>query len=137
MQYGPSISLQQAQRVASAALAQAQAGGHAMVVAVTDTAGHLITLSRIDDTQFGSVDVAVAKARSAVGFKAPTKAFQDAATSGFTAILGLAGGVPIEGGELLVQGGRIVGAIGVSGGQPGQDGEVARTGVAALERAAP
>jgi uncharacterized protein GlcG (DUF336 family) len=111
MQYGPSISLQQAQRVASAALAHAQAGGHAMVVAV-------------------------AKARSAVGFKAPTKAFQDAATSGFTAILGLAGSVPIEGGELLVQGGRIVGAIGVSGAQPGQDGEVACTGAALLDGAA-
>jgi glc operon protein GlcG len=122
--------------VLNAAIERARHAGHAMVIAVTDTAGHLLTLARLDNMQFGSIEVAQAKARSAVGFKAPTKAFQDAATSGFVPIPGLAGGVPIEGGELLVRDGRIVGAIGVSGGQPDQDGEVARAGAAALDAAA-
>jgi uncharacterized protein GlcG (DUF336 family) len=89
----------------------------------------------MDDTQVGSVDVALAKARSAARFKRPTKAFQDALAAGGEGlrILALTGAVPVDGGVPLTVGGKIVGAIGMSGGTSAQDGQAAAAGVAALK----
>jgi glc operon protein GlcG len=102
-----------------------------MAVAVVDTAGELVYFEKMDDTQTGSVKVAVAKARSAALFKRPTKAFQDAltATPDGLRILGLEGAVPVEGGVPIVVADRIVGAIGLSGGTSPQDGQCAKAGV--------
>ena len=88
----------------------------------------------MDDTQTGSVTVAVDKARSAALFKRPTKAFQDALAGGGDGlrVLALTGAVPVEGGLPLVVAGRIVGAIGVSGGTSPQDGQCARAGANSL-----
>ena len=96
-----------------------------------DTAGELVYFEKMDDTQNGSVRVAVAKARSAALFKRPTKAFQDAltATADGLRILGLEGAVPVEGGLPIVVADRIVGAIGLSGGTSPQDGQCAKAGV--------
>ena len=101
-----------------------------MAVAVVDIAGELVYFEKMDDTQNGSVKVAVAKARSAALFKRPTKAFQDTltATPDGVRILGLEGAVPVEGGVPLVIDGLIVGAIGVSGGTSQQDGVCAKAG---------
>jgi uncharacterized protein GlcG (DUF336 family) len=135
MSYGPSINLDTAKKVAAPALAEARKNNLTMVVAIVDTAGDLVYFERMDDTQVGSVGVALGKARSAARFKRPTKAFQDALAAGGEGlrILALEGAVPIDGGVPLVMAGKIVGAIGVSGGTSAQDGQVAAAGVAALK----
>lgn len=132
--YGPSIHLEEAHRVAAPALAEAARNGWTMVVAIVDTAGLLVYLERMDDAQAGSVAVAQAKARSAALFKRPTKAFQDVLAAGGEGlrVLSIEGAVPVEGGLPLVKDGKIVGAIGMSGGTSAQDGQCAKAGADAL-----
>ena len=135
MSYGPNITLETAKKIAPAAIAEARKNNWTMAIAIVDTAGELVYFERMDDTQVGSVDVAISKARSAARFKRPTKAFQDALAAGGEGlrILALQGAVPVDGGVPIAMGGRIVGAIGVSGGTSAQDGQVAAAGVAALK----
>jgi glc operon protein GlcG len=126
--YGPSIRLEDAKKAAEAAIAEARSNGWNMAVAVTDTAGELVYFEKMDDTQNGSVRVSIGKSRSAALFKRPTRAFQDllaAGGEGFR-ILALERAVPIEGGVPLRMDGKIVGAIGVSGGTSQQDGVCAK-----------
>ena len=129
--YGPSIGRESAKLIASSAISEAQRNGWTMAVAIVDVAGELVYFEKMDDTQNGSVRVAIAKARSAALFKRPTKAFQDAltATPDGLRILGLEGAVPVEGGLPIVVGDRIVGAVGLSGGTSPQDGQCAKAGV--------
>jgi uncharacterized protein GlcG (DUF336 family) len=135
MSYGMSITAETAKRVAAPAIAEAKKNGWAMAVAIVDTAGELVYFERMDDTQLGSVTIAIDKARSAARFKRPTKAFQEALAAGGEGlrILALQGAVPVDGGVPLVVGGKVVGAIGASGGTSAQDGQVANAGVAALK----
>ncbi len=132
--YGPSITADVAKTVAAPAIAEARKNNWTMAIAVVDTAGELVYFEKMDETQMGSIDVSIAKARSAVRFKRATKVFQDAVAAGGDGlrVLGLKGAVPIEGGIPLVVGGRIVGAIGASGGSSQQDGVVASAGAAVL-----
>ena len=134
MSYGTSITAETAKKLAAPAIAEARTNQWTMAVAIVDTAGELVYFERMDDTQVGSVDVAISKARSAARFKRPTKAFQDALAAGGEGlrILALQGAVPVDGGVPLVMGGKIVGAIGASGGTSAQDGQVAAAGAAAL-----
>ena len=131
--YGP-IALEAAKKVAAPALAEASRNNWAMAVAVVDGAGDLVYFERMDATQAGSVTIAVDKARSAARFKRPTKAFQDILAAGGDGwrVLGLQGAVPVEGGVPIVVEGKIVGAIGVSGGTSPQDGQCARAGADAF-----
>jgi glc operon protein GlcG len=133
--YGPSIPLNVAKTAAAAAIAEAREHTWDMAVAIVDTAGSLVYFEKMDDTQQGSVAVAQAKARSAALFKRSTKAFQDTLAAGGEGlrVLGLVGAVPVEGGLPLFIDGKIAGAIGVSGGTSGQDGQCAQAGVAALK----
>jgi len=132
--YGSAILLDTSKRAAAAALDEARRNGWTMAVAVVDAAGDLVYFEKMDETQTGSVTVSQSKARSAARFKRPTKAFQDAltATPDGLRILGIEGAVPVEGGLPIVLGGKIVGAIGVSGGTSQQDGQCAQAGVNAL-----
>ena len=131
--YG-AIALEAAKKVAAPALAEASRNNWAMAVAVVDSAGDLVYFERMDATQTGSVVVAIDKARSAALFKRPTKAFQDMLAAGGEGwrVLGLQGAVPVEGGVPIVIDGKIVGAIGVSGGTSPQDGQCARAGADAM-----
>jgi uncharacterized protein GlcG (DUF336 family) len=133
--YGSSITADTAKKVAAPALAEARKNNWTMAVAIVDPNGDLVYFEKMDDTQNGSVDVAIAKARSAARFKRPTKVFQDALAAGGEGlrILALDGAVPVEGGVPIVIGGKIVGAIGASGGTSQQDGVVAAAGIAALK----
>jgi uncharacterized protein GlcG (DUF336 family) len=133
--YGPSIVADQAKTVAAAAVAEARKNKWTMAIAIVDTAGDLVYFERMDHTQVGSVDIAIAKARSAARFKRPTKAFQDALAAGGEGwrILSLDGAVAVEGGLPLMSGGKIVGAIGASGGTSQQDGVSAAAGAATLK----
>lgn len=132
--YGPSISLEDSKKAAAAALAEARRHGWVMAVAVTDPFGQLVYFEKSDDTQHGSVEVAIAKSRCAALFKRPTKVWQDMLASGGDGlrVLGLPGVVPVEGGVPLVVNGQIVGAIGVSGGSSPQDGQCARAAAETL-----
>lgn len=133
--YGPSISLENAKKAAAPALAEAAKNNWAMAVAIVDPSGELVYYEKMDNTQLGSARVAVDKARSAALFKRPTKAFQDALAAGGEGlrILGLEGATPIEGGIPLVIDGKIIGAIGVSGGMSTQDGQCAKAGADTLK----
>jgi len=128
--YGAPINLEAAKKITASAIAEARKNNWTMAVAITDIAGDLVYLEKMDGTQTGSVRVAIGKARSAVLFKRPTKVWEDVVASGGAGvrILGLEGAVPIEGGLPLLMDGKIVGAIGVSGGTAQQDGMAAKAG---------
>ena len=129
----PQLTLADAQRVAAAARAKAVAEGWTVVIAIVDDGGHLVFFERADGTQKASCVVAVEKAKTAILFKRPTKALEDAVANGRTVMLALPGATPIEGGLPLVSAdGHYLGAIGVSGVLSSQDGQVAAAGVAAL-----
>jgi uncharacterized protein GlcG (DUF336 family) len=132
--YGSAIGLEVAKKAAAPALAEAVRNNWAMAVAVVDTAGDLVYFERMDATQVGSVTIAIDKARSAARFKRPTKAFQDTLAAGGDGlrVLGLNGAVPVEGGVPIAIDGKIVGAIGASGGTSAQDGQCARAGAEAV-----
>ena len=126
------LTLVAAKKMAAAAEAEAVKNNWRMVIAVVDDGGYLIYLQRTDETQAGSVDVAIQKAKSAAMFRRPTKVFEDAVAGGRNALLGLTGAVPIEGGVPIMLDGHLLGAVGVSGGSAPQDGQVAKAGVDAL-----
>ncbi len=87
----------------------------------------------MDNTQLGSVEIAIEKSRSAALFRRPTKVFEDAVAGGRNAILALHGAVPLEGGVPIISGGKMVGAVGASGGTAAQDGQVAKAGADAIK----
>jgi glc operon protein GlcG len=131
--YGSAITLAGARRVVQAAIADVERQNFPpMAVAVVDWAGHLVASERVDSTQTASLTIAIEKARSAAGYRRPTKAFEDVLAGGRTAILALPGVLPSEGGVPIVREGWIVGVIGVSGGTAQQDGVIAAAGIAAL-----
>jgi len=133
--YRFSISLENAKKATMPALAEATKNNWTMAVAVVDPAGNLVYYEKMDNTQLGSANVAIDKARSAALFKRPTKALQDALAAGGDGlrILRLQGAMPVEGGIPLVSDGKIVGAIGVSGGTSAQDGQCAKAGADAFK----
>lgn len=106
-----------------------------MAVAVVDPAGMLVYFEKMDGTQSGSVQVAIGKARTSAQFKRPTKVFQDNIAAGGEGlrVLAIDGVVPVEGGLPLAIDGKIVGAIGVSGGTAAQDGQCAKPGADAVK----
>src|SRR5215510_7237624 len=128
--YGASVTLDQAKKIAALSVAEAAKNNWKMAVAIVDVAGDLVYFEKMDGTQVASVSIAQDKARSAVRFKRPTKALQDVLAAGGEGLrmLGLNGAVPVEGGIPLVSDGKIVGAIGLSGGTSGQDGQCAKAG---------
>ncbi len=134
--YGISISPANAKKVAAAAIAKAKENKWEMAVAIVDTGGHLVYFERMDDTQVGSVQVAIDKAQSAVLFRRSTKVFMDALAGGGAGVrmLALTGAVPVEGGIPLVMDGKVVGAIGASGGTGEQDGMTATAGAASMAK---
>ncbi len=128
----PYLTLADAERITAAAEAKAKAEGWNVVIAILDDGGHLISLKRMDGVQVGSVDVAQAKAKSAVFFKRPTKVFEDAMKGeGGSRIATLPHAVGVEGGLPIFKDGIIVGSIGVSGVTSAQDGIIADAGVKA------
>ena len=120
------LTLEVAKQIAQAAEAEAAKNQWTMVIAIVDEGANLIYLERMDETQIGSVEVAQRKAQSAIKFKRPTKAFEDAVAGGRTAVVTLPGALPIEGGLPIIVDGRMIGAIGMSGGTSPQDGQVAK-----------
>jgi glc operon protein GlcG len=131
--YGPNINLATAKKVAAAAAEEAAKMKINVVIAIVDTGAHLVYLERFDVIQWGSLNVALHKAKCSIMYKRPTKALEDLILKGNTAYLTLDGIIAIEGGVPILQDGKIIGAIGVSGGSPAQDGEVAKAGAAMVK----
>ena len=133
-QYGTSVNHDTARKVVAAAIADARKQNLPMAVAVVDNAGQLVAFERMDNTQTASVQVSQDKAQSAAMYRRPTKVFQDVVAAGGVGlrVLTLRGATAVEGGVPLVVDGKIIGAIGVSGGTSDQDGVVAKAGVDAL-----
>jgi len=134
--YGPAITLERAKAVMAGAEAEAQRNNWPVVIAIVDPGGNLVMLQRLDNAQFGSVEVARQKAWSAAAFRRPTKVFQDAVAGGGAnlRILRLEGASPLEGGIPLVANGQIIGAIGVSGVTSEQDARIAQAGADSLSQ---
>jgi len=134
---GASVNLDTAKKAVAAAAAEAKKNGWLMAFAVVDPAGTLVYYEKTDNTQLGSANVAIGKARSAALYKRPTKALQDALAAGGNGlrILALEGAVPVEGGLPLVQDGKLIGAIGASGDTSEHDGQCAQAGVQTLSAA--
>ncbi len=135
LEYGEVITLDNAKKILKAAEAFATGNQWTVVIAIVDSGGNLVLLEKLDHTQFGSIEVAIGKAKTAINFKRPTKLLEDALANGGVGLrlLAVPGVFPLEGGELILSNGKIIGAIGVSGMQSTQDAEVAKAGLAALK----
>ena len=126
------LNLDAARQIAAAAEKHARDNEWNVCIAIVDDGGHLIYFQRMDGTQYGSVLVSQRKAQTAIGFKRPSKVFEEGVAGGRNALIGLPGAVPLEGGLPLVIDGQMVGAIGVSGVTAQLDGMIAQAGVDAL-----
>lgn len=133
MPFGTPVGLEMAKKMGAAASAEAKKRGWPMCIAVVDYHGELVYFERAENTQMGSVGVAVDKARTAAKFKRSTKVLEDAVAGGRHAVLRLGDATPIQGGLPIIIDGKFVGAIGVSGMSSQQDEQVASAGLAALK----
>jgi glc operon protein GlcG len=124
------LTLDAAKTIAAAAQAEAERRGAAVVIVVVDEGGHLLLLHRLNDTQVASVEVGIGKARTAAIFRRPSKVFEDQIREGRVAALALPGATPLQGGVPIIVGGKVIGAIGVSGNTPQEDEDIAKAGAA-------
>ena len=127
------ITLEDAKKAMAAAEAEARKNNWNVAIAILDAGAHLILFEKMDDTQLGSVNIAMGKAKTAVNFKRPSKAIEDIVAGGRQAFLALEGITPLQGGLPVVADGKVIGAVGVSGVMSSQDEQVAQAAVNALE----
>lgn len=126
------LSLEIAKQVAAAAEKHARDNKWNVCIAIVDEGGHLIYFQRMDGTQYASVVVSQKKAQTAMGFKRPSKVFEDGVVGGRNVLVALPGAVPLEGGVPLTIDGEMIGAIGISGVTAQQDGMIAQAGADSL-----
>jgi len=132
--YGMPIGLEQAKKVMAGAEAEAKKNNWPVVIVVLDSGGQLVMLQRLDNAQWGSVDIAKEKARSAVALRRPTKALQDLIAQGGANLRLLNIGYSVlEGGIPIVADGKIIGSVGVSGVTSQQDAQIGQAGIDALK----
>jgi len=133
--YGAPISLQRAQAAAQAAVTEAAKRGWQLNIAVVDSGANLVTFVRMDGAQLASITISEHKARAAVKFRRPTKAFEDALQkSDLKYALTLDDIIASRGGIPLVEAGKIIGAIGCSGGTGSQDEAVCAAAAATINK---
>jgi glc operon protein GlcG len=132
--YGAPISLDHAQAAINAAIAETKKRGWKLNIAVLDSGANLVAFARMDGALLGSIAIAQHKARAAVKFRRETKALEAGVQSGNTYLLTLDDVIASRGGIPLMEGGRIVGAIGCSGGTGSQDEVACKAGAAAVNR---
>lgn len=132
--YGAPIDMSAAKKVMAAAEAEAIKNNWGVAIAIVDSGANLVMLQRLDNAQLSSVRIAEAKAKTAAEFRRPTKVFEDAIGGGGIGLRVLSFGASVaEGGVPIVAGGKVIGAIGVSGVQSHQDAQVAQAGADALK----
>ncbi len=132
--YGPNITLEKAKKVAAAAAEEAKKNNWNMVITIVEPNGSLVYLEKNDNTQYASVDIAIGKAKTSATLRRATRvlfeAMQTPAGAYYITFPGLVGG---SGGVPIAEGGKIIGAIGISGGTGAQDHQVGEAGAAALK----
>jgi uncharacterized protein GlcG (DUF336 family) len=128
--YGTPLGIEAAKKIMAVAEAEAVKNNWPMAIVILDSTGHLVMLHRLDNTQYGSIRVAEDKAQTALDFRRPSKVFEDLVAQGGIGLrtLALRGATPLEGGVPIAVDGKIIGAVGVSGGTAPQDGQVAKAG---------
>ncbi len=132
--YGLFITLEQAKKTMAGAEAEAKKNNWPVVIVILDSGGNLVMLQRLDNAQWGSVEIAKEKARSAVALRRPTKVLQDLVAQGGANLRLLNVGYSVlEGGIPIVMDGKIIGSIGVSGVTSQQDAQIAQAGIDALK----
>jgi len=131
--YGAPISLDRADAALSAAVAEARGKGWKMVCAVVDSGANLVTFKRMDGAQLASNDLAVHKARASAKYRRETKAFENGIQGGLNYLITLDDVIASRGGIPLVEAGKLIGAIGCSGGTGSQDEVSSRAGVATIK----
>ncbi len=123
------LTLDDARKIAAGAEAEALRNNWPVVIAIVDDGGHLLYLQRLDNTQYGSIQVAIEKARAAIAFRRPTKIWEENIAEGQMRYLNLPGTLPIEGGLPITVSNQFAGAIGVSGVRSFQDAQIAQAGI--------
>ncbi len=126
------LTIEIIKQIAARATQAAAAIPCAMSIVIVDSGANLVYAERMDDAMIATFEVAHRKARSAVLFKRPTKAFEDMLAGGRMAVLKLPGAMPVEGGIPLMIEGKVAGGIGASGGTAQQDGIVANAAAEAF-----
>lgn len=127
------LSLAAARKIAAAAEEAAKAKSKDVVIVVVDDAGYMLVLERMDGAQVASVNVGIGKARTAAIYRRPSREFEEQIRNGRVAALALADATPLQGGVPIVLGGKVIGAIGVSGDSPQVDEDIAVAGAAAFK----
>jgi glc operon protein GlcG len=128
--YGAPITLDQAKKVAAAAAAEAKKRETIIAIAIVEPSGELVYFEKMDGTQYASINIAQAKAKSAAIFGRATKIFRERVAKGDLSPMALAGAVASDGGVPIVVNGKTIGAIGTSG---GADDPVSQAGADALK----
>jgi glc operon protein GlcG len=128
--YGTPVSLATAKKIAAGVIAECQKNSWNVAVAVVDTHGFLVYFERMDNTQTASMDIAVGKAKAAATYRRPTRAFADVINKGSPATATLPGVFASPGGVPIMVGGKVTGAVGVSGVTGDQDEQCAKAGLA-------
>ena len=133
--YGEAISLEQAKKVADAALAEATKRGWQMCISVVSPSGELIVFEKMDQCQYASIQISQHKARTAARYRRPTVVFERLLGKGdfFSYLTTLDDVIASRGGNPLVVNGKIIGAIGVSGGTGSQDDTISQAGLKAVQ----
>jgi glc operon protein GlcG len=132
--YGAPITLERAEAVLAAALAESNKRGWQMNMAVVDSGGNLVTFKRMDGAQLASISISEHKARVAVKYRRPSKLFENAVQSGVLYVMTLDDVVASRGGIPLIEDGKIIGAIGCSGGTGSQDEAICMVGAATINK---
>jgi len=131
--YGAPISLDRAQAVAAATVAEAKKHDWKINVAVVDSGGNLVAFNRMDGAQLAAIAISEHKARAAATFRRETKVFESGVQSGLVYQLSLDGVIASRGGIPLIEDGKLIGAVGVSGGTGSQDEATAKAGAAVVK----
>ena len=128
------MGLALARELTMAAEAEARKNSWNVVIVIVDETGNLVSLARLDDTQYGSIDVAQKKARTAAKFRRSTRVFADRVSKGDPTPLSIPDVIAIPGGLPLMADGKVIGAIGVSGVTSDQDEQIATAAVNVLAK---
>jgi glc operon protein GlcG len=128
-EYGPSINLAAAKKIAAGIVAECQKNSWNVAVAIVDTHGYLVYFERMENTQYASMDIAIGKAKAAATYRRPTRAFADVINKGGPATATLPGVFASPGGVPVMADGKVIGAAGVSGVTGDQDEQCAKAGL--------
>ena len=133
--YGEQITIEQAKKAAAAAAEEAKKINTFMAIAVVSPSGDLVYFEKMDNTQYASVNIAIHKARTAARFRRPTSSFEERVAGGGVGItlLTLDDVIASPGGNPIIVNGKIIGALGLSGGTGAQDNQASLAGIAALK----